>query len=217
MSPVHNIKKLIVTGEGSTLDFKQTISDAPKIAKTLVAFANHRGGTLLIGVRDNGSLSGIRSEDEKYMLELAGNLYCKPAINVNFIEHEIEGKTIIEAKIQEGKDKPYFAKDTEGRWLVYHRMKDKSLLASAVMFQVIKRKSHLSNTTLSYSYLETQILKHLAKTPDCTLNDLIQTLDIKRHRIVHSLAKLIYFKVINVHFLQKQETYYLPQELAVNQ
>ncbi len=217
MSPVHNIKKLIVTGEGSTLDFKQTISDAPKIAKTLVAFANHKGGTLLIGVRDNGSLSGTRSEDDKYMLELAGNLYCRPTINVNFIEHEIEGKTIIEARIQEGTDKPYFAKDPEGRWLVYHRMKDKSLLASAVMFQVIKRKNQLPNTILYYSYLETQILNLLSKIPNCTLNDLIQTLNVKRHRIVHSLAKLIYFKVINVHYLQKQETFSLPLEIAVNQ
>jgi predicted HTH transcriptional regulator len=217
MSPVHNIKKLIVTGEGSTLDFKQTITDAPKIAKTLVAFANHKGGTLLIGVRDNGSLSGIRSEDEKYMLELAGSLYCKPAINVNFVEHEIEGKTIIEARVPEGKDKPYYAKDAEGKWLVYHRMEDKSLLASAVMFQVIKKKNHLSSNMLSYSYLETRILRQLGITPDITLNELIHSLNIKRHRIVHSLAKLIYFNVINVHYLHKQETYSLPQEIAVNQ
>lgn len=72
MIMLHKITRLIASGESETLDFKQTISDASKIAKTLVAFANNKGGTLLIGVRDNGSISGIRSEDEKYMLELAG-------------------------------------------------------------------------------------------------------------------------------------------------
>ena len=57
---LHKITRLIAGGESETLDFKQTISDASKIAKTLVAFANNKGGTLLIGVRDNGSISGIQ-------------------------------------------------------------------------------------------------------------------------------------------------------------
>ncbi len=209
MSPVHSIKKLIVTGEGSTLDFKQTISDAPKIAKTLVAFANHKGGTLLIGVRDNGSLAGIRSEDEKYMLELAGSYYCKPAINVNFKEHEIEGKTIIEAKINEGFDKPYYAKDTEGKWWVYNRVRDRSLLASAVMFQVIKRKNQNTHTILKYSFLETQLLNLLKLKPAISLNELVFELKVKKHRVIHSLAKLIYFNLVDVNFDQKLESYSL--------
>jgi len=211
MSPVHNIKRQIAVGEGSTLDFKQTISDAPKIAKTLVAFANNKGGTLLIGVRDNGSLVGIRSEDEKYMLELAGSSYCKPAIAVNFKEHEIEGKTIIEAKISEGFNKPYYAKDNDGKWWVYNRVSDKSLLASAVMFQVIKRKNPGAATLLKYSYLESRILNHLKLSPNASLNDLVHLLNVKRHRVIHSLAKLIYFDLIAVSFNQKQETYALSQ------
>ncbi|MDI1234393.1 MAG: ATP-binding protein [bacterium] len=209
MAPLHSIKKLIATGEGSKLDFKQTISDAPKIAKTLVAFANNKGGTLLIGVRDNGSLAGIRSEDEKYMLELAGHLYCKPSIDVNFKEHEIEGKTIIEATIPEGFQKPYYAKDTEGKWWVYNRVSDKSLLASAVMFQVIKRKNGNANTVLKYSFLENQILSYLKLSPNATLHELVHALNVKKHRIVHSLGKLIYFELIAVGFMNKQETYSL--------
>lgn len=209
MAPVHSIKKLIATGEGSTLDFKQTISDAPKIAKTLVAFANNKGGTLLVGVRDNGSLAGIKSEDEKYMLELAGHMYCRPAIDVNFREYEIDGKTIIEATIPEGFNKPYYARDTEGKWWVYNRVSDKSLLASAVMFQVIKRKNANATTVLKYSFLENQILNHLKSVPNSTLQELVHALNVKKHRIVHSLGKLIYFNLITVGFINKQETYAL--------
>ncbi len=209
MSPVHSIKRQIAVGEGSTLDFKQTISDAPKIAKTLVAFANHKGGTLLIGVRDNGSLAGIRSEDEKYMLELAGHAYCRPAIDVNFREYEIDGKTIIEAKVSEGSDKPYYAKDTDGKWWVYNRVSDKSLLASAVMFQVIKRKNQHSHTVLKYSYLESRILDQLRLTPNIGLVELVAILNVKKPRVIHSLAKLIYFDLIVVSYHQKNETYAL--------
>jgi predicted HTH transcriptional regulator len=53
-----NIRKLILQGEGTTLDFKKTITSNEKIAKSLVAFANNRGGQLLIGVADDGSIKG---------------------------------------------------------------------------------------------------------------------------------------------------------------
>ena len=62
-------------------DFKFEISDARKIAKTLSAFANTDGGRLLIGVKDNGRIAGVRSEEEKYMIEAAAQLYCIPEID----------------------------------------------------------------------------------------------------------------------------------------
>lgn len=61
------IKKLIEGGENQQLDFKYCVSDSRKIARTLVAFSNTDGGRLLIGVRDNGSIAGIKSDEEIYM------------------------------------------------------------------------------------------------------------------------------------------------------
>src|SRR3546814_2454449 len=49
------IKTLILQGEGEQLDFKNRISNCAKIAKTLVAFANTKGGKLLVGVADDRS------------------------------------------------------------------------------------------------------------------------------------------------------------------
>ena len=65
------IHALIAEGEHQQQDFKFEISDARKIAKTLSAFANTNGGRLLIGVKDNGKIAGVRSEEEKYMIEAA--------------------------------------------------------------------------------------------------------------------------------------------------
>ncbi len=209
MAALHRLKKLIASGESDTLDFKQTISDASKIAKTLAAFSNHKGGTLLIGVRDNGSIAGVRSEDEKYMLELAGTFYCEPKINIELKEHEIDGKLIIEALIPAGNMKPYFAKDQEGKWLVYHRVKDRSLQASAVMFQVLKKQNRQTINLLEYSLLESKILSLLKSDEPKVLNYLVSSLNIQRHRIIHSLAKLIYFKIVNTNYDQKIERYAL--------
>ena len=55
------IKRYLINGEGDMLDYKQEITSANKIAKTMVSFANHRGGTLLVGVRDNRTIAGIRT------------------------------------------------------------------------------------------------------------------------------------------------------------
>ena len=67
------IERLIAEGEHDRQDFKYTISDARKIARSLSAFANHRGGRLLIGVKDNGTVAGVRSEEDIYMIETAAD------------------------------------------------------------------------------------------------------------------------------------------------
>lgn len=64
----------IAEGEHQQQDFKFEISDARKIAKSLSAFSNTDGGRLLVGVKDNGKIAGVRSEEEIYMIEAAAKL-----------------------------------------------------------------------------------------------------------------------------------------------
>lgn len=86
------IQQLITEGEHVHQDFKFAISDARKIAKSLSAFANTGGGRLLIGVKDNGKIAGIRSEEELYMIEAAATMYCKPALQLENQLYRVEGK-----------------------------------------------------------------------------------------------------------------------------
>lgn len=209
MKLLHKIIRLIATGESETVDFKQTISDASKIAKTIVSFANNKGGILLIGVRDNGSIAGIRSEDEKYMLELAGSFYCSPKIDISFVEHEIDKKIVIEAHIPEGKEKPYYAKAEDGRWWVYHRVKDESLQASPLMFQVLKKQNRHQDELSAYSFLESEILHTLKFNDGINLNELMGLLKIKKNRVIYSLAKLIHFDLVKVEYHHKMEYFSL--------
>ena len=77
---IQYLEKLISEGEHVHQDFKFAISDARKIAKSLSAFANTEGGRLLVGVKDNGKIAGVRSEEEIYMIEADANLYCRPEV-----------------------------------------------------------------------------------------------------------------------------------------
>ncbi len=93
------IQKLISEGEHIHQDFKFAISDARKIAKSLSAFANTEGGRLLVGVKDNGKIAGVRSEEEIYMVEAAATLYCRPEIELETHIYHIEGKDVLEVQI----------------------------------------------------------------------------------------------------------------------
>ena len=54
-----NINKLLKSPEGKTLEFKRDTSALKQIMRTIVAFANTAGGTIVIGLEDNGDVVGV--------------------------------------------------------------------------------------------------------------------------------------------------------------
>lgn len=206
---IDRIKKYLIDGEGETLDYKQEISSASKIAKTMVSFANHKGGVLLVGVRDNRSIAGIRSEDEKYMLDLAASFYCKPEIELELEEHNIGGKVILECTVPEGELKPYSAKGEDGKWWVHIRNKDKSLLASKIVVDVLKRQSSNKGTLIKYGKNEEALLKYLEDNDRITLQQFRKMVNISKWRASKILVNLISAGVILNHTHEKMEFYTL--------
>src|SRR3954467_11598225 len=91
-----NVKKQIFEGEGVTLDFKKTITSCEKIARTMVSFANNKGGKLLIGVLDDGTIKGVKSEDEeRYMITRAAHMFIRPALEPIFEEIYVDDKLVL--------------------------------------------------------------------------------------------------------------------------
>lgn len=54
-----DIADQLIAPEGKTLEFKRDLSSLKQIMKTVVAFANTAGGTLIIGREDDGSVVGV--------------------------------------------------------------------------------------------------------------------------------------------------------------
>ena len=130
------VKKIISQREGINLDFKQSISNQQKIAKSIVAFANTQGGTIVVGVSDRGQITGVDPEEEKFMLGEAIINFCAPTIEHSFETYEIdfwedemleEEKYILLMYIPESKTKPHFVVDSEGNRTVYLREDDRSI------------------------------------------------------------------------------------------
>lgn len=153
--------KLIQQGEHQTQDFKYCINDSRKIARSLVAFANTDGGRLLIGVKDNGNIAGVRSEEEYYMVEAAAKIYSKPMIDFTPKQHFIDGKTVLEVMIKPSPDKPHYAVDENGNWWAYFRKDDENRLASKVMLEVWKKQKSMDGILINYSEGEKILLDYL--------------------------------------------------------
>lgn len=203
-----NIKKMIFDGEGVKLDFKKTITSCEKIAKTLVAYANNKGGRLLIGVADDGTITGVKQEDEeKYMITKAAHFYCKPALEPRFEEVYVEDKLVLVVEIGHSDLKPHYALGEDGKWWVYIRVKDKSILASKVVVDVIKNASREEGVLIEYSTNEKVLLEYLQSHHRITVNEFCALLKINRRKAQRILVNLLLSGVIKVHTSEKEEFY----------
>ena len=155
------IHALIAEGEHQQQDFKFEISDARKIAKTLSAFANTNGGRLLIGVKDNGKIAGVRSEEEKYMIEAAAQLYCVPEVEYSLQTYIVEGRQVLVATIEETPHKPVYAKDETGKPLAYLRIKDENILATPIHLRVWQQSDSPRGELIRYTEREQLLLDQL--------------------------------------------------------
>ncbi len=99
------IDSLIKNGESETVEFKQGFSR--EAIETAVAFANTKGGTILVGVKDNGEMVGVTIGNET-LIDWRNQISqsTEPAIYPEIDEIEIRGKTIIQIIIKEYPLKP---------------------------------------------------------------------------------------------------------------
>lgn len=209
MKAYHPLLKRILEGESDVLDFKKTISNVHKIAKTIVAFANTKGGSILIGVNDNKSLAGIKSEEDTYMIETASQFFCHPPVKVQMVEHQIGKVNIVEVIIPNSSDKPHYAQAEDGKKWVYIRVKDKSVLASKEVMEVLKKERFQEPTTLHYTHLEQGLLDYLSKHEKITLKGFCKLVNISRRRASRILVDMVSLGLIRLHTTEKQDFYTL--------
>ena len=205
------ILELISQGEHQSLDFKYEISDAMKMAKTFSSFANTDGGILLIGVKDNGKIKGVRTDEEYYMAESAAKLYCRPEVPFTAEKWVVEGKTVLEIRIPSSSQKPHFAKDRDDKWMAYVRVKDENFIADPVLLKVWKLKKSLKGVLIQYSRDEKNLMEYLSKHENISLQRFAFIARLKEPEAEDILARLISFGIIEMQILPDKIIYKLTE------
>jgi ATP-dependent DNA helicase RecG len=122
--------EIIGNGENSGVEFKRDDIRPEQLAKEIVAFANVQGGRILLGVEDDGQISGLqRPETQEWVLNVFRDK-VHPQI-IPFYEEIVFEKDlrIAVVTLAPGISKPYVVRHNN-REDVYIRMGDRSELAS---------------------------------------------------------------------------------------
>ena len=193
---------LIKEGEHQQQDFKYRVSDACKLAKSVSAFANTDGGRLLIGVRDDGHLSGVRSEEEIYMMHQAAYKYCRPEASIKFDTYHIEGRTIVIATVPPSDKRPVYAIDEDGKTRAYIRIADENIVASPVLLTIWRDVQKQQGIVMTYTDTVRKLLDVM--TEAMTLNQLVRRSGIPRPKVITLLARLVRFGVARWEYIDQQ-------------
>lgn len=204
----YQVKQMIWEGESVNLDFKRTITSCEKIAKTMVSFANNKGGRLFIGVADDGTIKGVKSEDEeKYMIERAATFYAKPMLEPIFEEIYFDEKLVLVVDIPKSDQKPHYALGDDKKWWVYIRVNDKSVLASKIVVDVLRKEYQEEGVLINFSSKEKALLEYLEANERITLKEYSAMLNLSRRRASRIMVDLILTGVIRIHTTEKEEFY----------
>lgn len=191
------IAGLIAEGEHETQDFKYAISDARKIARSISAFANNKGGRLLIGVKDSGAVAGVRNEEDIYVVEAAAQIYCRPAQQPRFTAFTTEGgAVVIRAEIAPSPQRPVQAKEPDGTWRAYFRVKDENIVAHPLMVRSWRQATADSGLVVSLSEAEQAVLRHLRSTSSCTVEQLMVAASLSRRTAEDIIVRLAALDVV---------------------
>ncbi len=212
MSDKLYLQQLIEEGEHQQQDFKFEISDARKIARSLSAFANTDGGRLLIGVKDNGRIAGVRSEEEVYMIEAAAQLYCLTQVEIEMHTYTVEGKTVLIAEIPKAVEKPVQAQVAPGKYMAYVRIADENILATAVHLAVWRQKNSPKGSLVEYTEREQLLLDYLAEHGAITVSKYSRLARLSYRSAVDYIARFVRFGLLDICFEHHKFFYRLHQE-----
>ena len=186
-----DVKNLARTGEGTFLEFKRTIPSALKIAREMAAFANTRGGTLLIGVDDDKTLIGVDGyQEEEFLLKKAARELCDPQIKFVMEIVHFGQRDLLVIKVPEAVEKPVFVCTKKGP-VVYLREKDQNKTASVERIRILEHKQSEKGVTFQYGHDEQSLFRYLNEYSEISVEKFSHIIDKNERAAGDILVNLV--------------------------
>ncbi|MBI4548089.1 MAG: ATP-binding protein [Ignavibacteriae bacterium] len=217
----HDVNQFIEEGEGFGVEFKRRISSPEKIARTLISFSNTKGGTILFGVDDDGSIIGVESEkSEVELIEIAGRDFCDPPIHSLIEIVPFNGRDVIVCQIPESKTKPHYFLGEENRLngentRVYIRVNDKTVLASREVVKILENENpDAPPLKVAIGHKERKLFQYLEQYERITVREFGRLVNISDRRASRILVQLVRAGVIRIHTYEKEEFFTLAYKIG---
>ncbi|MEM6633632.1 MAG: ATP-binding protein [Bacteroidota bacterium] len=210
------LRRLVQKGEGKQLEFKRKVSHPEKIARELVAFANTVGGTLLLGVDDNGSIPGSKSiEGEAHQIQTYLNTFCTPDLPYQMEKIPINSKRqVLAIYVVESARKPHFIlpENRKGPKKSYVRVRDMSVTASREMVFIMRKAQRNHGVSIYYGEYERKLLQQLDLLPQITLEETRELLATSYKKASQTLVRLVQAGLLSIHPTEKGDYFRLAEE-----
>jgi predicted HTH transcriptional regulator len=218
-----DVNRLIDQGEGFEIEFKRKVSTPEKIARAMIAFANTKGGHILFGVDDDGSIVGVESEkSEVDLIRQAGTDFCLPEIDPGIDIVPFDGKDVIVAYVEESTDKPhYFTGNSNGRTQneeetkVFIRVNDKTMMASKEVVKILRdERPDAPPMRLEIGENEKRLFSYLDAHERITSKEFSNLVNISEQRASRILVALVRTGVVRIHTLEKSDFFTLAYDVT---
>ncbi|HYF66548.1 MAG TPA: ATP-binding protein [Ohtaekwangia sp.] len=196
---VQQLKKLVAHGEGFQLEFKRKAAFPEKIVREMIAFANSKGGILLVGIGDDGSIPGLKHpEDDAHVINLSLK-NCKPPLPIKEIFIPVgQNRSVIQYEISESTRKPHYYLTSEKMKETFVRVADKSIKASREMREISRRAQRNKDIRFHYGDHEHWLMQYLQDNRTITLKEFTELSGLKRFIASKKLILLVLADVLRI-------------------
>ncbi len=205
------LRSLVRLGENERLEFKRKVAHPEKIIKEIVAFANTKGGRLLIGVDDDGKLPGLKCvHEEQFALNEAIKNYIEPTVDYAFKIIPLNAKkSIISYEIFESNHKPHYVLN-DGEFnhkKVYVRVEDRTVKASKETRQILRNRDKEAFKPFRYGKKEQLLMAYLDKNPSITVDKFQEIAKLPRFIASKTLVRLVLADVLDINVGEVVDTF----------
>lgn len=203
---------LAAKGEGQRIEFKKKATFPEKIVRELIAFANTSGGDLLIGVDDDGTVSGQRFiEEEVFVMEKAIKELIFPPLEYELFSLKLnEKKGVAVFKVGYSPKRPHYLKEKD-RKQAFIRVADRSVQASKEVWEILRRGKNPRDMVFTYGRKEEILMKALGESEKITLREFSKLANLPKFLASKTLVRLVLANVLQIH-PQESEDYFTLKE-----
>lgn len=205
------LKKLVSAGEGEMLEFKQKASFPDKIVREMVAFANTKGGSLLVGVTDNGELCGLKYPlEDSFVIKKAIRHYIRPWLYYRETIIPISNKrSLLIYEIPQSTRRPHTMVYNRRKRISFVRVADRSIQASYEVREIVRQSGQLTDTCIQYGDSEQILFRYLDNNETITLNKFAEIARLEPFLASRKLVLLVLANILTITPGEKGDLYSL--------